>query len=137
MNNDIRAQAMTDRLIETLDAVKNDCNERAIRGIVPLSATTWAKINDTLAMVKCADDIPGVIDRPTLAKAYAEGLEDAAKKAYEIDASWQEKEYEITYNRKRYMVAQVLGMVRKALNIQSEDAAEAIRALPNKYEVKK
>ena len=72
-----------------------------------------------------------------LAKAYAEGLEDAAKKACEINASWQERAYEITYNRKRYMVAQVLGMVRKALDIQSEDAAEAIRALPNKYEVKK
>ena len=71
-----------------------------------------------------------------LAKAYAEGLVDAATTAEKIDADWQEKTYNITYNRKRYTVIYVIGMIAKALNIQSEDAAAAIRALPNKYEVK-
>lgn len=67
------------------------------------------------------------------ASAYADGIEDAAKKADEIDADWQERTYTALFNRKQYKLDTVKLMIRRALFIQSEDAADRIRAIPNKF----
>ena len=56
--------------------------------------------------------------------------ERAAAIADQFDAKRFYETYRAEYNRKRYDVAGVERMQRKALNIQAENARDAIRALP-------
>lgn len=68
--------------------------------------------------------------------AYRNGQEDAmeaaAVKADSIDAKAFRETYEVEYSKKRYDTLGVQSAVNNALNIQAEDAAAAIRALPIK-----
>lgn len=59
-------------------------------------------------------------------------LVEAASMALTIDADAFKARYEAQFNRKRYDVAGVLRGLNRALNIQAEDARNAILALRDK-----
>ena len=72
-------------------------------------------------------------DAEGLAAAFEAGrlaaLDEAAAVVYEIDAKKFRETYKADYNKKRYDIAGVEHAANRCLNIQAEDARDAILAL--------
>ena len=62
-------------------------------------------------------------------RAYEAARDAAANVAYDTDARRFRQQYETAHNRKVYQAHMVDISVNRALNIQAEDAAAAIRAI--------